>query len=623
MNIHLNTLNDNQKNAVTWQGGPLLVLAGPGSGKTQVLTLRAAKILEEHEDTSVLALTFTTKAADEMRERLDYVWGGRADRAHLCTFHSFAGDILRQHGSHLGIRPDYSVLTQDEDRIATLERVIEHLPDDSSTIPSDRRNLLTMVDRLFAESYDSEPTTPALASTPSWVPSLFETYCNALKDSSRLDYGALLHFARRLLKEHPAVTRMLRLGWTHVCVDEFQDTNRAQYDLLRLIVGGGSPNLFVVADDDQIIYQWNGASPERLHALRKDYDMEVIQLPQNYRCPGIIISMANNLIQHNQMRTANKAPLVAQRMDEKAGVVFANTFPDEAQESSAVPQMIKERRLVATDCVVLGRSTKILERVAHALQENGFLPFLAKRKNEFESGPISWLHSMLRLANARHDREFVRRACVAWQSMAETCIEVATVDASSALHGGDFFRAWLEVSENREKDDSCLTFLRQVRNHLADRLEFISLLDWFWTQPCWPDDDLVVEEMNTWKEIHGALLREHGQENITLNLYLQEMDLKSKAPNRPPDAIPCLTIHGAKGLEFKHVFLVGMAEEVFPSYHAVRKGDQSREMEEERRSCFVGITRVQETLTITWAQSYNGWPKKPSRFLREMGFRNV
>ena len=149
-------LNENQRAAVNWTEGPLLVLAGPGSGKTLVLTLRAARLLQENVDTSVLALTFTTKAADEMRVRLDKLMGGRADRAHLCTFHSFAGDILRQHGSHVGIQPDFSLSTIDDDRVAVLEQVISNLQCDIATIPSDRKNLLFLLDRLFAGILDGE-----------------------------------------------------------------------------------------------------------------------------------------------------------------------------------------------------------------------------------------------------------------------------------------------------------------------------------------------------------------------------------------------------------------------------------------------------------------------------------
>lgn len=620
MNIHLDELNDNQREAVLWEDGPMLVLAGPGSGKTKVLTMRAARLLQEKPNASVLALTFTTKAADEMRERLDQLLGGRATRAHLCTFHSFAGDILRQHGSHLGFRPDFSLLTLEEDRIALLEEAIDRLPEDSSSVPSDRRNLLNLVDRLFAESYDGGPSAPALGNTPAWLPILFQAYCDALRESNRLDYGALLHFARRLLESRPGVARVLRLGWTYICVDEFQDTNRAQYDLLRLVVGGGKPNLFVVGDDDQILYQWNGASPERLQALRTDYAMEVIQLPRNYRCPDAIITLANNLIRHNQTRMPGKHALVAHREAELTDLVFANAFPDEAQEATAIPQMIKQRGLSPSDCVVLARSVKLLKGVAEALSAAGYAPYVSQRKNEFESAPVRWMLAMLRLANARHDREFVRRACVEWNALTDMRVEVDDIEAASALVGGDFLRAWLEVVLVRGSAEVFKTLAERVQKNLADRLDYLPLLDWFLKQN-WQDDRVAEEETSTWNDLHGALLREQGAENLTLNLYLQEMDMKSKAPARPVGAIPCLTVHGAKGLEFQHVFLIGMAEEVFPSYQAVKKGDLSREMEEERRNCFVAVTRVQQTLTVTWAEKYNGYRKKPSRFLNEMGVR--
>ncbi|HMV47438.1 MAG TPA: ATP-dependent helicase [Blastocatellia bacterium] len=618
MTLNLDELNDNQRAAVLWGDGPMLVLAGPGSGKTKVLTMRAARLLQESPTASVLALTFTTKAADEMRERLDQLLGGRANRAHLCTFHSFAGDILRQHGSHIGFRPDFSLLTLEEDRIALLEEAINRLPEDSSSVPSDRRNLLNLVDRLFAESYDGGLSAPALGVTPAWMPILFQAYCDALRDSNRLDYGALLHFARQLLESRPAIARVLRLGWTYICVDEFQDTNRAQYDLLRLVVGGGKPNLFVVGDDDQILYQWNGASPERLQALQTDYAMEVIQLPQNYRCPAVIITLANNLIRHNQTRMPGKQALVAHRETDLANLVFANTFPDEAQEARAIPEMIKQRGLVPSDCVVLARSVKLLKVAAEALSAAGFSPYVSQRKNEFESAPARWMLAMLRLANARHDREFVRRACVEWNALTGMTVEVDDVEAASALVGGDFLRAWLEVVLVRENAEGFKTLAERVQKNLADRLDFLPLLDLFLKQN-WQDDRLAEEEASTWNDLHGALLREQGSENLTLNLYLQEMDMKSKAPARPADAIPCLTVHGAKGLEFQHVFLVGMAEEVFPSYQAVKKMDSSREMEEERRNCFVAITRVQQSLTMTRAEKYNGYRKKSSRFLQEMG----
>lgn len=620
MNITDFTLNENQRRAVDWTEGPLLVLAGPGSGKTLVLTLRAARLLQEDPEASVLALTFTTNAASEMRERLDKMLGERADRAHLCTFHSFAGDILRQHGSHVGIQPDYSLITLEEDRIALLEEIISELTCDTSLVPSDRKNLLVLLDRLFAESYNGEQTAVGLAQTPPWVPVLFEAYCNKLQKNNRLDYGGLLHFSRKLLSQSAGVARLMRLAWQFVCVDEFHDTNRAQYDLLRLLAGGKQPNLFVVADDDQIIYQWNGASPERLFALRADYNMDVIQLPENFRCPPIIIELANNLIINNQTRTTDKEPLIARKFPGESDILKAQIFTNEEDEVASISPHIIENGWNPEDCAVLARTIKLLQKAAQSLEQAGLKAFLAQRKNEFECSSIKWMHAALRLANARHDRELLRRVCVAWQEFTASVIEVEDVDATAALNGGDFLRAWLDTAFGKLEHDRFRDLLVRLRQDLADRLLFIDLLEWFWSQ-AWMEDPLESEEVNTWKELHGALMREHSPENVTLYLYLQEMDLKSKAPARVPGSISCLTVHGAKGLEFKHVFLIGMADEVFPSYQAVQKGASSREMEEERRNCFVAITRVKETLHISWAQRYNGYQKKPSRFIEEMGVR--
>lgn len=619
MNIPLETLNENQRAAVEWINGPLLVLAGPGSGKTLVLTVRAARLLQEDPEASVLALTFTTKAADEMRERVDRLMGHRADRAHLCTFHSFAGDILRQHGSHVGIKPDFALLTMDEDRVAVLEDVIKSLKEDTSTLPTDRKNLLMLVDRLFAESYYGEASAASLTQTPAWLPELFVSYCNRLLELNRLDFGSLLHFARKLLSENIGVSRMTRLAWKFVCVDEFQDTNRAQYDLLRLLAVGQQPNLFVVADDDQIIYQWNGASPERLLSLKSDYGMDVIQLPENFRCPPIAITLANNLIRHNKTRTPGKEPLIARKPVEATEALKAQGYQDENREVEAIPEIIKAKGWLPDECAVLARSAKLLERAGQTLAAKGFVPFLAQRKNQFECASIRWMFSMLRLANARHDRELLRRACVEWEAFTDELLEVEAVEAAATLAGGDFLRAWIEAAKAKAKKEDHKALLGRLGRDLVERLNVVDMLEWFWARP-WLDVPLETEETETWKELHGALVREHGPENVTLHLYLQEMDLKSKAPPRPAGSIPCLTVHGAKGLEFKHVFLIGMADEVFPSYQAVKKGPESREMEEERRNCFVAITRVQDTLHISWANSYNGYPKKPSRFLSEMGF---
>jgi DNA helicase II / ATP-dependent DNA helicase PcrA len=617
--MDLSNLNPNQREAVEWNDGPMLVLAGPGSGKTKVLTVRAARMLEERPDVSILALTFTTKAADEMRERLEGLLGGRAERAQLCTYHSFAGDILRQYGSKLGVRPDFTLLTTDEDRVAFLNGMLEPKdgrkpPSYAAEVPSDRRNILTLLDRLFAESYDGGSAVPSLPHPPWWVTPLFKDYCEMLAAANRFDFGALLHMAKRVLAEHPSTAKMLRYGWTHICVDEFQDTNRAQYDLLHLVVAAGDRNLFVVADDDQILYQWNGASPERLLSLQSDYGMTRVQLPRNYRCPAQIIELANDLIAHNSTRTPDKSSLVADRVAGNDDPVSVISFDDEHDEAAGIASIIIERGLDPSECVVLARNAKILKGIAEALEQVGIKAWLTQRKNEFESAPARWFHSILRLANSRHDREFVRRACVAWKELGNPLIDVNDVEAEGALHGGDFLRSWLSLA----KRDVQNPMLETVHANLTERAQFMEVIGDFWKIYENDTDPPVCEEVAVWKELDSSIRNRIGPDDLTLNHYLQEMDMLSKAPPQPDGAIPCITVHGAKGGEFHHVFLAGMAEEVFPSFQAVRKGADSPEMEEERRSCFVAITRVQKTLTVTWARTYSGYRKQPSRFLKEM-----
>lgn len=622
MVINPDKLNENQRAAVLWEGGPLLVLAGPGSGKTLVLTLRVARLVKEDENASVLALTFTNKAAGEMRDRVDNLLGKRTDRTQVSTFHSFAVDVLRQHGSHLGLRPDFSLLTQDADRIAILDSVASSLEDEGNVLPSDRKNLLALVDRLFAESYDGGLEAPSLVETPTWVPQLFSAYCAALVTENRLDFGSLLHFTHKLLVEQHGVARVLRLAWTHICVDEFQDTNRAQYELLRLILNE-HPNLFVVADDDQIIYQWNGASPERLQSIRRDYEMEVLQLPENFRCPPEIIELANKLIRHNQFRTKDKKPLTANRsasLDDD--VIRYGTYDTPSDEDYAVATDIKGRAINAADCAILARTSKRLESIASALQGAGIEAYISQRKNDFEAPVIKVFMNALRLANSRHDREILRRLCIAWEELTEGSLEAEDVGASAALVGGDFLRAWSDAASVDMTGDA-LHLVEQIHSSLVDQLEFPRIVDWFLSDGAepWRDEGDVElhEELATWRGLHEDLVREFGNEHLTLNAYLQRMDLASKTAVPGPHAIRCMTVHGAKGLEFKHVYVIGMAQDVFPSFQALRKGAGSLELEEERRSCFVSITRVQETLTLTRARQYYGYAKEPSQFLREMG----
>lgn len=623
MSIDLTSLNENQRKAVLWNEGPLLVLAGPGSGKTRVLAFRIARLLDEYADASVLALTFSRIAAVEMRERVDHFLGRRGDRAHLCTFHSFANDLLRQHGAHLGLQPDFQ-LVQDDERLALLEPKVRELTEAGYLLPDDRKNLLGLLDHLFREPYDGGADVPGWPQTPPWLPLLFEGYCTALIAENRLDFGGLLYFARRLLQK-PAVARVVRLAWTHVCVDEFQDTNKAQYHLLKMLVNSDNPNLFIVGDDDQILFQWNGASPERLKALLDDFRMTVIQLPENYRCPPSIIRLANKLISHNRLRTSDKEPLTtgrAAKLDDKP--VRYGVFDSPKEEFAGVANDIQARKLSPGDCVVLARTSKILDEAAKFLRSAGFEVYLAQRKNDFECPLTRLFIYSLRLANARHDHDLLRRLCLSWKALTEHTIELDDVSARATLLGGDFLRAWVDAAAVGAEGPASL-LLTRIRSGLVDRLEFPRIVDWFLSEgwKLWEDqgDRDLKDEIETWRELHTDITCDLGQDELTLNAWLQKMALAPKTSRPGPNALRCITVHGSKGLEFKHVYLIGMAQEVFPSFQAIRKGPDSGELEEERRSCFVAVTRVQDTLTLTRSRQYYGWPKEPSQFLSEMGLK--
>jgi len=474
---------------------------------------------------------------------------------------------------------------------------------------------------------ESKSSRVALSSTPAWVPLLFTAYCNTLVAANRLDFGSLLGLTYRLLRGKPMVARVLRLAWTHVCVDEFQDTNKVQYDLLKLIVADKHPNLFVVGDDDQIIYQWNGASPERLQALRSDYGMKVIQLPENYRCPPKIVEHANRLIEHNRMRTQGKQPLKAHRGASLRDDVirYNSTFKTLSDEVAFVAKDILDHRRRPADCAVLARSAKLLQSAAEALRTAGIEAYVARRKSDFESPVVRVVLHAMHLANARHDRDVLRRLCVAWEALSGVALEVEDVAASATLVGGDFLRAWVEAAAVVAEGDAA-ALVGRLRAALVDHLDFPGVVDWFLSEgwKAWADenDPDLVDEMETWRELHGDIAREHGHDDLTLNVYLQQMDLAPKTARPSPSAVRCMTVHGSKGLEFQHVYLIGMAQEVLPSFQALKKGAYSREVEEERRNCFVAITRVQESLTLTRARQYNGWPKQPSQFLEEMGLQS-
>lgn len=640
--VDLNGLNENQREAVDWQNGALLVLAGPGSGKTKVLTMRIAKILEEStgQHFHVLGLTFTNKAAGEMSERVERLIPGELPRVRLTTFHSYAAEILQQHGNHVGIKPDFRILSNDNERIAVLQDVLNDLRREQSIVFPDGfvpERILPVINKLLEKCVpvDDVRNILALKRIPesALLATVYINYRVYLKRQNSLDFPSLIIEALELLRKYPGISKFIRRVYKHILVDEFQDTNKSQYELLSLIVKPDPSTLFVVADDDQIIYQWNGASPKRLQDLRDDFKVSEIQLPENYRCPSSVIQLANRLIANNQNRT-NKKPLKAmKKVEEDTNTVRLQEFSDFEDEVAWIINDISGRSIIERQkCAILARTKKILDEVYEKCQSIGLKIYMGVRKDEFQSPPLRLLHSILKLANVRNDKALFLVAANSFKAITGVDVDVSKIYAQIDAADCDLLHTWCEdaIMTNGISDVARI-FCEQGLVPFLAKFQYEKFADYvfrwyeaFVSQGAGNEKDAIYEEeKEAWRSLVLEIKRQFSGEDLSLYQFLQQLDLRSKTLPKSPDAIPCFTIHASKGMEFGHVYLMGMVDDQLPSWAAVRKGPLSAEVQEERRDCFVAITRAQESLTLTYSHRMWGWNKQPSRFLGEMGFEDV
>jgi DNA helicase-2/ATP-dependent DNA helicase PcrA len=459
---------------------------------------------------------------------------------------------------------------------------------------------------------------------------VYVAYREALRRTNSLDFPSLIAESLDLLSKHPFLVKHIRKVYKHILVDEFQDTNHSQYQILSLIAQPNPSTLFVVADDDQIIYQWNGASPKRIQALRDDFGVSELQLPENYRCPPLVIELANALIETNLNRSAGKKPLTAVKQGEGGDVLRVFRFNTVDEEAGWIAQDIAEKNQQnGVKCAVLARTKKLLDLAGRKLEEAGVPVYFAARKDEFKSAPLRMLHAILRLVNSKEDKQSLARLSKAFYELEGISIELAPVLSRASADGQDLLRSWLDEVKRRDAlEDKTRHLLEAGVKPLLASLNYRDFADKLlsWAEGCQSgsqqDENAFnefEEERDVWKQILAEITKKFEGEDVSLHQLLHELDLTSKTPPKLPEAIPCFTIHASKGMEFDHVYLMGLVEDQLPSWAAVKKGDKSIEMQEERRNCFVAITRAQESLTLTFSAQVFGWSKQPSRFLAEMG----
>jgi DNA helicase-2/ATP-dependent DNA helicase PcrA len=623
----LDRLSPTQRKAADWQEGAALVLAGPGVGKTTVLTTRIARILNETRNRHfrILALTFTTKAGDEMRERVEALVPGLADRTFIGTFHSFCAQILRQHGSHIGIKPDFGIYDQDEDRLELLREALVAAADKGEDVMPEDVRWLRAIDQLRSSLVSSEKAArhfrdPAAGARAARVYTIYEA---ALRANNALDFNGMILDACRLAHQVPAVAARIRQSYPYWLIDEFQDTTPAQYRLVRFFAGADFKNVFAVADDDQIIYQWAGASYRQISQFRKHFSPGLIQLVENRRCPPAIVQAANNLIAYNADRTPGKDPLVA-TVSEEGSAIQLRVFGSDAEEADGVAEDIAamavgERGQVA----VLGRTRAILQPVLDSLKARGVTASISARRDRFVSPQFLWLQSCLDLSLRPVDRQVFTTLAAAANRVTGLQLDTALMLAEAASTSTSYLEHWALTAEagqnNIAKNLSALA-LRLVRSRSSWQQIVMDSIALLMTTAETPEGVVsdAAEDKAAWETAHKAIRAEKGS-TPDLEELLQGMKLRPKEPPLDPSAVRLLTIHAAKGLEFDRVWLTGMAESVLPSWQSLKHGAQPSELEEERRNCFVGITRTKKQLILTRAMQYQGFRKAPSRFLEEMG----
>ena len=627
------SLNPMQKEAVLQTEGPLLVLAGAGSGKTRVLTHRIAYLIEEKgiNPWNILAITFTNKAAGEMRERVDRLVGFGADSIWVSTFHSSCVRILRRHIESLGFTTNFTIYDSDDQR--TLMRHVLKTLDLDPKVYKDRamlglissaKNELIGVEEFELNASGDFRQKKAAA--------IYKEYQSQLKKNNALDFDDLIMKTVELFQNNGEVLNYYQERFRFIMVDEYQDTNTAQFQLISLLAGKYK-NLCVVGDDDQSIYKFRGANIENILNFEKSYPgAKVIKLEQNYRSSQSILQAANEVIRHNRGRKDK----TLWTSNEEGPLVQFKQFENASEEADAIVRDILNSPSDYQDCAVLYRTnaqSRLIEE--KCLKYN--VPYrMVGGVNFYQRKEIKDILAYLKtIANARDDLSVLRVINVPKRGIGATSIGKVQAFASERIMGiYDTFCRAKAVPGLGKAADKILGFtalIEDFRNRLTEETYSIHELIEDVLDETGYQKELEAEgeiEYQTRLEnieelINKAVSFEGEHEHPELSEFLEEVALVADVDrmDESENRVTLMTLHSAKGLEFPRVYLSGMEDGLFPSMMSI-SSDNKEDVEEERRLCYVGITRAQKFLMMTAARQrmINGETRysKVSRFIEEI-----
>lgn len=635
----ISQLNQEQRDAVETLNGPLLVLAGAGSGKTRVVTYRIVNLLEHNVPPSaILGLTFTNKAAGEMKERVQHLTN---KNVLVCTFHSLGARLLRECIHVLDYTRDFTIYDEQD-----VEKLMKMCLDDmgETMLKQDTKNLLNMISK--AKNALQAPDQTNIKSTDEsekLFPAVYARYQSKLKEYNAVDFDDLLYLPVRIFREFPNILEHYQERWSHLLIDEYQDTNEAQYAIIRLLVDKHH-NLCVVGDPDQSIYSWRGANVRNILNFKDDYpEAKITRLEQNYRSRTNILQAANSLIQNNTSRYeknlwSDRGP------GEKIKHFTADTERGEAEFLVEQIRYHYDQHDIPLNQMAVFYRTNAQSR---ALEDR----LLARRIPYVIVGGISFYQrreikdilAFLRMVHSGSDFiSFSRTINIPKRGIGDSTLEKIRLAASQEnlsilkfceelVHGTslqhpirlsakqrDGLKSYIDIlNELKEINKSCQ--IKELVKSAIERTDYLEYIK--------EDKETYEDRMSNLNSLLSKAYEwELSSEEPTLTGFLEELSLKSSLDeaDNSKDRVHLMTIHNGKGLEFSVVFLVGLEEDLFP--HANSR-DSASALEEERRLCYVGMTRAKDCLYLCDVRQRFLWgttrTQRPSRFLREVPYEYV